>query len=269
MESEAKKTRMERLHTGAAARRRKRIRLAGNILIGVSVLGLLAIIFYFVGTCAYTGQQQGRLRDELAADNPGLAEAAASVSEADFIPVEEWAQEAAALTAERLERRRQFETLRSAAEAFRRSVSGQTGRAIGRIVIPSIGVDAVMVEGDVAGVSENYLRVGPGHWPETPLPGQGGSCVVSGHRTTWGAPFFKLNELQPGDLIDMVMPYAVVRYTVTEVFVVAPDDIETVAYQGKEQVSLVACHPVYSAKQRIIAQGDMTSFVLIEREDSE
>jgi sortase A len=263
MEGETEQTRVERLHAGAGARRRHRMRVAGNILIAASLLGLLAIVFYFVGTCAYTGRQQDRLRDELAADNPGLAEAAASVSESDFIPVEAWVGAAAA----EAERRAQLRELRASARTFRLAVTGQTGKAIGRIVIPAIDVDVVMVEGDVAGASETYLKVGPGHWPETPFPGQGGSFVASGHRTTWGAPFFKLNELQPGDEIELVMPYAVIRYTVTEVFVVAPDDIETVAYQGKEQVSLVACHPIYSAKQRIIAQGDMSSFVLIEPED--
>jgi sortase A len=267
MEDETTETRMERLHLGAAARRRKRLRRAGNILIAVSVVGLLAIVLYFVGTCVYTGQQQDRLRDELAADNPGLAEAAASVSEIDFIPVEEWAEEAAELTAARLERRRQFETLRASAREFRHSVTGQRGKAIGRIVIPSIGVDVVMVEGDYEDASETYLKVGPGHWPETPFPGEGGSFVVSGHRTTWGAPFFKLNELQPGDLIQLVLPYAVVKYAVTQVIVVDPDDVEVVADQGKEQVSLVACHPIYRATERIVAQGDLTGFVLIEPED--
>jgi LPXTG-site transpeptidase (sortase) family protein len=263
MEGETEQTRMERLHTGAAARRRHRMRVAGNVLIAASLLGLLAIVFYFVGTCAYTGRQQDRLRDELATDNPGLAEAAGSFSESDFIPVAAWVGAAAA----EAERRAQLRDLESSAQAFRLAVAGHRGKAIGRIVIPSIDVDVVMVEGDYEGTSETYLKVGPGHWPETPFPGQGGSFVVSGHRTTWGAPFFKLNELQPGDEIELVLPYAVVRYTVTRVFVVAPDDIEVVADQGKEQVSLVACHPIYSAKQRIIAQGDMSSFVLIEPED--
>jgi sortase A len=181
--------------------------------------------------------------------------------------VEEWAEEAAELTAARLERRRQFETLRASAREFRLSVTGQRGKAIGRIVIPSIGVDVVMVEGDYEDASETYLKVGPGHWPETPFPGEGGSFVVSGHRTTWGAPFFKLNELQPGDLIQLVLPYAVVKYAVTQVIVVDPDDVEVVADQGKEQVSLVACHPIYRATERIVAQGDLTGFVLIEPED--
>jgi LPXTG-site transpeptidase (sortase) family protein len=263
MEGESEQTRMERLHTGADAHRRKRIRLVGNILIGASLAGLLAIVFYFVGTCVYTGRQQDRLSDELAADNPGLAEAAGSFSDSDFIPVKEWVGAAVA----EAERRAKLRELEAAAQAFRLAVAGHRGKAIGRILIPSIGMDVVMVEGDYEGKSETYLKVGPGHWPETPFPGEGGSFVVSGHRTTWGAPFFKLNELHPGDIIQLVLPYAVVRYTVTRVVVVAPDDIEVVADQGKEQVSLVACHPIYSAKQRIIAQGDMNSFVLIEPKD--
>jgi len=247
-------TRVERLHVDAAARRRKLMRRAGNALIAVSVLGLLAIVLYYVGTCAYTARQQGQLRDQLAVENPGLAEAAAGVAEEDFV------------TAAEAERQAQLEALKAAADAFDAQITGHKRKPIGRIVIPAIGVDVVMVEGDFEGASEAYLKAGPGHWPETPFPGQGGSFVASGHRTTWGAPFFKLNELEPGDEIELVMPYAIIRYTITRVMIVAPEDIQVVADQGEEQVSLVACHPIYSAKERIIAQGDMSSFVLIEPE---
>ena len=108
------------------------------------------------------------------------------------------------------------------------------------------------------------LKKGPGHWEETPLPGQGGNFVVSGHRTTYGAPFFKLNELKPGDEIDLIFPYAVCKYTVTAILIVLPTDMESVKQEDREEVSLAACHPIYSSRQRIVAKGDLTSFSLLQ-----
>jgi LPXTG-site transpeptidase (sortase) family protein len=248
-------------------RRRRRMRRTANAMIAAALLGLLAIVLYFVGTCAYTSHQQGLLRDQLAADNPELANAVGAVSESDFVSVDAQAgssADLAALAAAEAERQAQLATLKTAADEYQEQIRGHVGRAIGRIAVPSIGLDVVMIEGSFEGFSEKYLRRGPGHWPETHLPGQGGSVVVSGHRSTYGAPFFKLNEVKPGDEVQLVMPYAIIRYTVTRVIIVLPEDVQTVADQGKEQVSLVACHPVYSAKQRIIVQADMSSFVLLE-----
>jgi len=243
------------------------MRRTGNLMIAASVLTLLGVVFYFVGTCVYTARQQDQLRDELAATNPDLATAEAAISESDFVSVAAWAEsavDAAAAAAAEAERTAKLAALKRAADAFALEVSGDAGEPLGRIVIPEIEVDVIVIEGKLEGYSESYLKKGPGHWPETPFPGQGGGFVVSGHRTTYGAPFFKLDELEPGDEIKLVLPYAVIRYEVTQVIVVLPEDVEVVAYQGKEQVSLVACHPIDSAKERIIAQGDLSSFVLLE-----
>ena len=138
-------------------------------------------------------------------------------------------------------------------------MEGKSGTPIGRIVIPSIGMDVVMVEG--AGTGD--LKEGPGHWPETVFPGQLGNFVVSGHRTTYGAPFRKLDKIKVGDEIQLVLPYAVVRYRVTRVIVVLPTQVDEVAQLGREQVSLAACHPIYSASHRIVVQGDMIDFTLL------
>ena len=73
----------------------------------------------------------------------------------------------------------------------------------------------------------------------------------------------KLNKVEVGDEIDLVLPYAVARYTVTRVIIVLPTEVEEVAQRGIEQVSLAACHPIYSARQRIVVQGDLASFKLI------
>ena len=142
-----------------------------------------------------------------------------------------------------------------------RAHDSKAGEPIGRVVVPSIGVDVVMVEG----TGKGDLREGPGHWPETPFPGQGGNFVVSGHRTTYGAPFFKLNKVKIGDEIDLLLPYGVARYVVTRTVIVYPKDVESVAQLGKEQISLAACHPIYSARQRIVVQGDLVGFKLIQQ----
>src|SRR5215203_2333052 len=64
------------------------------------------------------------------------------------------------------------------------------GDALGKLLIPSIGVSEYVVEGTDA----DNLRKGPGHYPDTPLPGQHGTSAIAGHRTTYGAPFRNLNE---------------------------------------------------------------------------
>lgn len=246
--------------------RRRRMRRTANWMIILAVLGLVAIVLYFVGTWLYAAKQQNALAEELARDNPGLATAEQSVDEGDFVSADTLIQSVAGAAAQaaEAERAEQLAALKSAAEAYHRTILGRVGKAIGKISIPSIGVESVMVEGNFQQFNERYLRKGPGHWPETPIPGEGGSVVVSGHRTTYGAPFRKLDQLVPGDEVELTMPYAIIRYSVTQVIIVEPEDVEVVADMGEEMLSLVACHPLYSATQRIIAQCEMTSFVLLE-----
>ena len=73
----------------------------------------------------------------------------------------------------------------------------ESGEAIGRLVIPSIGLDWIVVEG----VQVADLKKGPGHFRETPMPGQLGNSAIAGHRNTYCSPFFDLDELEPGELI--------------------------------------------------------------------
>ncbi|MGH9182127.1 MAG: sortase, partial [Acidimicrobiales bacterium] len=76
-----------------------------------------------------------------------------------------------------------------------RSASLKVGDALTRIKIPRIGVDVVVVEGTTA----SALRAGAGHYVGTPLPGEEGNVAIAGHRTTYGAPFFNLDQLAAGD----------------------------------------------------------------------
>jgi sortase A len=135
------------------------------------------------------------------------------------------------------------------------------GQAFAIIKIPKIGVERVLVEG----VEREHLRKGPGHVPSTVLPGQSGTFGVSGHRTTYGAPFFRLNELANGDRIQVVTEAAVYTYTVSRTAIVLPtevwvlDDVRGRDGRVKPTITLTTCHPRYSAKQRLIVFGDLAS----------
>ena len=123
------------------------------------------------------------------------------------------------------------------------------GEAIGRLLIPSIGLDVVAVQGtDTAS-----LQKGPGHYPETPFPGQGGTSAFAGHRTTYLAPFRHLDQLKRGDEIEIEMPYANFAYRVQKTRVVDDSAVNIIHKVGYERLVLTACHPLYSAAQRIAA----------------
>jgi LPXTG-site transpeptidase (sortase) family protein len=263
-----------------AAKPQRRRRSWKYWLANAMILAGVILLAYVPSTWAYTWFQQRDLKQQLEEASPQVTSQAADLNATDFIPLEQKSQSAeqssvteaetaaeeaaqAAAAAAEAEKQALLASFKSAAESYERAVKGQTGKPIGRIVIPSIGLDVVMVEG----TGKGDLKIGPGHWPETPFPGQGGNFVVSGHRTTYGAPFFKLNKVHEGDEIDLVLPYAIARYTVTRVIIVYPNEVDTVAQLGREQVSLAACHPLYSAKQRIVVQGDLSSFKLISAQN--
>jgi sortase A len=122
------------------------------------------------------------------------------------------------------------------------------GEAIGRIVLPSLDADFVMVDG----VAPDDLRRGPGLYDDTEMPGQGGTVGVAGHRTTYGAPFRDVDDLERGDLVRLEMPYGVFTYEVEETRIVEPTDLSVIDDVGYERVVLTACHPLYSAAERIV-----------------
>ena len=123
-----------------------------------------------------------------------------------------------------------------------------TGAAIGRIVIDKIGASYDVVQGtDTAS-----LEKGPGHYPSTAFPGLGETVAIAGHRTTYLAPFQRLNELAPGDRINVDMPYADFVYVVQYHRVVVPNAWWITDNVGYDRLVLSACNPLYSASQRIV-----------------
>lgn len=125
------------------------------------------------------------------------------------------------------------------------------GDGIARIQIPKIEVDWVVVYG----VSVDALKRGPGFYPGTTPPGENGNTVISGHRTTYGAPFFRLDELQAGDTIRLVSMSGIHSYRISETKVVAPTDVAVTADFGDSRITLTTCHPRFSARQRLIVVG--------------
>jgi sortase A len=123
------------------------------------------------------------------------------------------------------------------------------GDAIGRISIPAIGVSEFVVEGTDTG----NLRKGPGHYPSTPLPGERGTAAIAGHRTTYGAPFRRLDDVQPGQRVAVDLPYGRFVYRVERTRIVDDQDLSVLRRVGYDRLVLTACHPLYSAAQRIVA----------------
>lgn len=129
------------------------------------------------------------------------------------------------------------------------------GSAVARLRIPRIGVDKAVVEG----VDLSDLRKGPGHYANTPLPGQPGNAAIAGHRTTYGAPFFRLDEMEPGDPILVSTVQGAFRYEVSKVVVVKPsqvDVLETIPENGN-QLTLTTCNPRFSAAERLVVVADL------------
>jgi sortase A len=122
------------------------------------------------------------------------------------------------------------------------------GDPMGRIVMPAIGVSEVFVQGTGAG----DLRAGPGHYPDTPFPGERGTVAIAGHRTTYGAPFRRVDKLERGDRIELRMPYGRFTYRVERTRIVEPTETSVIDRVDHDRLVLSACHPLYSAAQRIV-----------------
>jgi sortase A len=122
------------------------------------------------------------------------------------------------------------------------------GDAAGRIRIPEIGANFVVVDGTTPGA----LRKGPGFFPEAPLPGARGTVAVAGHRTTYMAPFRNVDDVERGDEVVVEMPYGRFTYEVEKTRIVDPDALWVINRVSYDRLVLSACHPLYSAAQRII-----------------
>lgn len=147
----------------------------------------------------------------------------------------------------------------------------ETGKGIGRISIPEIDLSEVVV---VEGTDTASLQKGPGHYTRSDdratrragdgsaYPGQGETVGIAGHRTTYLAPFRHLDRLRGGDEVVLEMPYATFTYEVERTKIVSPSEYDVVRNVDYERLVLTACHPLYSAAQRIVAFSKLKSISL-------
>jgi sortase A len=132
----------------------------------------------------------------------------------------------------------------------------RAGAAMGSISIPKIGLRTVFVEN----TNHDALKRGPGHYKGTVLPGMDGTVGLAGHRTTYGAPFRRVNELRAGSTIVVNMPYGRFTYKVMGWHITTPSDASSlVSHAGQHRLVLTACHPLYSAAQRIVVTAKLAS----------
>lgn len=211
----------------------KALRIFGKLLISVGVGVLLFVGWTLWGTGLYTQQQQDLLQQEF-----------------DQLPSVE------------------LDDGEEPGELGPRRPVGP-GRAAFALEIPAIDLEQIVVEG----VGTEELKKGPGHYPscrpgfERPLctefeevwPGQDGRVIVSGHRTTYGAPFFDLDKLKRGDEIVTRTQWGDFTYEVTETRIVQPDSLAIAIQSDQPEIVLTTCHPKYSAAQRLIVFGKLVT----------
>jgi sortase A len=132
-----------------------------------------------------------------------------------------------------------------AARSFRARLG--KGDAFGRVAMPTLGQSYVVAEDtDVP-----TLRTGPGHYTDSGVPGLHKTVALAGHRTTYGAPFSDVDELESGDPIVVTMPYGRFTYRVQRTRIVDPSAY-WVTQRGRDRLVLTSCHPPFSAAQRIV-----------------
>jgi sortase A len=210
------------------------VRVFGKLLISLGFGVLLFVAWTLWGTGLYTSQQQDLLEDAFAARPP------VAVSEDD-------------------EGRVKVPT----------TFSPGAGEGVFRLRIPRIDLKTMVVEG----VGTDDLRKGPGHYPECrrgferPFctdfeemwPGENGRVIVSGHRTTYGGPFYNLNELTIGDEIITDTDWGTFTYEVTESEIVRPDSLAIAIQKDRAEIVLTTCNPRFSASQRLIVYARLVT----------
>jgi sortase A len=137
------------------------------------------------------------------------------------------------------------------------------GEPVASLVIPAIEVHHTVVQG----TGRDALAAGPGHYRSTPMPGHQGNSGIAGHRTTHGAPFLDIDQLEPGDEILVETVEGSFTYVVEGQDdgaggmighrIVEPSEVSVLADRGDTRLTLTACHPKYSARERIVVTATL------------
>jgi sortase A len=107
----------------------------------------------------------------------------------------------------------------------------------------------------VQGIDAAALAKGPGHYPGSPLPGDGGNVVIAGHRTTHLAPFWSIDTLAPGDRIMLQTRRGTFAYRVEWVRVVLPASVWVSGKTRQSSLTLTTCNPRFSQRQRLVVRA--------------
>jgi len=135
-----------------------------------------------------------------------------------------------------------------------------------KMSIPRIDLEQISYEG----ADTQTLKEGPGHIEETPLPGDNGRCTISGHRTTYGAPFRRIDELEKGDLIYLeTINGELLTYAVTGMEIVNPKDVYILNGSYKKELLLTTCEPEYSAVKRLVIIAEQVNLYPLELASAE
>lgn len=122
-----------------------------------------------------------------------------------------------------------------------------------RLVIPAIDVDSLVVQGD----GWEQLKKGVGQRIGTPDPGQPGNLVLSAHNDIFGEIFRRLDELAPGDEVQLYTASQVITYVVTGSEVVAPTQVSVMDPTEHPSLTLISCYPYLVDNQRIVVFADL------------
>jgi sortase A len=135
-----------------------------------------------------------------------------------------------------------------AAEARRYRTSLERGDAVGRLSVPRLGLSAYVVNG----TDHDTLKKGPGRYLYSFVPGERRLVYIAGHRTTYGAPFSRIDRLTAGDRVVLDVPYATFHYRVVRHVIVAATATEVLRSRKREELVLQACHPRFFATHRYL-----------------
>ncbi|QYG91505.1 class E sortase [Iamia sp. SCSIO 61187] len=221
----------------------------GRLMMTTGVVILLLVAYQIWGTNLHTDREQGELADEFAG--------AAAGAQAEATTTEPPATTDAPATTEG------GPVATTPPQVAPTIAPPGVGEVIGSFRIPAIGRDSPYYT--VEGTGTDQLKRGAAHYPGTPLPGQAGNAAVAGHRTTYGAPLHDVDDLVPGDEIIFETLQGEFTYAVREVKIVEPEDVSVIQPQnptpekpeGEDLLTLTACHPKFSAAQRIIVVAEL------------
>ncbi|HSL59433.1 MAG TPA: class E sortase [Acidimicrobiales bacterium] len=227
----------------------------GRTLIGVGLVLLLFVGYQLWGTGIQQARAQDRLEDEFAERLAEVGDAPTTTVAPTTVPPPTTSGPSTTAPTTTV-----APTTTTIDPEVLAALAPVNGDPIARIRMPTIGVDQTVVYG--VGVSD--LKLGPGHFPSTPLPGQAGNAAIAGHRTTYGQPFHDIDQLRPGDpiIVDTLQgsfTYRVMAHPDPDDesvelghFIVPPTAVEVLDDFGDNRLTLSACHPKFSSRQRII-----------------